>query len=66
MDAMHEVNYATNGLTDTPIALLPAVPTFLATGLPVWAYFCCQPRGRFVNRLLDTPLAKIRMSGWIM
>jgi hypothetical protein len=66
MDAMHEVDFVKEGLTDTPIALLPAVPDFQAEGLPVWAYFCCQPRGRFLNRMLDTPLTKIRMSGWIM
>ncbi len=66
MDAMHDVEYVREGLTDVPIALLPAVPSFLAEGVPSWAYFCCQPRGRFLNRLLDTPLTKIRMSGWIM
>jgi hypothetical protein len=63
---MHEVDYVKEGLVDTPIPLLPAVPSFLAEGGPVWAYFCCQPRGRYLNRMLDTPLTKVRMSGWIM
>ncbi|MCW5854144.1 MAG: DUF4091 domain-containing protein, partial [Anaerolineae bacterium] len=28
-------------------------------------YVCCSPRGRYLNRLLDTPLTKIRLSGWL-
>jgi hypothetical protein len=34
-------------------------------GYSPWAYFCCAPRGRYLNRLLDTPLVKTRMSGWL-
>ncbi|MBQ7257643.1 MAG: DUF4091 domain-containing protein [Abditibacteriota bacterium] len=30
------------------------------------AYFCCGPRGRFINRFFDTPLQKTRMLGAIM
>jgi hypothetical protein len=65
MDAMSDIALAREGLTDIPVALLPAAPAFVAAGFPAWAYFCCQPRGRFLNRLFDTPLAKIRMSGWL-
>jgi hypothetical protein len=65
MDAMSDVAFAREGLTDTPVALLPQAPSFVTEGFPAWAYFCCQPRGRFLNRLFDTPLAKIRMSGWL-
>jgi len=66
MDAMSDVAFAREGLTDNPVALLPEVPAFLAEGFPAWAYFCCQPRGRYLNRLFDTPLVKIRMSGWLL
>lgn len=27
--------------------------------------YCCSQRGRLLNRLLDTPLTNIRMSGWL-
>ncbi|MGH2532728.1 MAG: glycoside hydrolase domain-containing protein [Thermomicrobiales bacterium] len=66
MDALSEVEYARAGVTDTPVALLPSVPAFAAEGFPAWAYFCCVPRGRYLNRMCDTPLAKIRMSGWLL
>ncbi|MGH2559767.1 MAG: DUF4091 domain-containing protein [Thermomicrobiales bacterium] len=66
MDALSEVDYARAGVTDTPVALLPSVPAFAAEGFPAWAYFCCVPRGRYLNRMFDTPLAKVRMSGWLL
>jgi hypothetical protein len=65
MDALSDVRFAQEGLVDTPVALISAAPDFVRAGFPAWAYFCCQPRGHYLNRLLDTPLAKIRMSGWI-
>jgi hypothetical protein len=66
MDALSEVAYAREGLVDIPVALLPSVPAFRAGGYPCWAYYCNQPRGRFVNRFLDTPLSTIRMTGWLL
>ena len=65
MDALTEIDFAREGLTDTPIPLLTTAPEFVREGFPAWAYFCCVPRGRYLNRLLDTPLTKIRMSGWL-
>ena len=63
MDALSEVDFARQGLTDLPVPVLSSVPHFVAGGFPFWAYFCCQPRGRYVNRLFDTPLTKIRLTG---
>ena len=63
MDALSEVEFAREGLVDTPVAILPEVPAFTAEQIPVWAYFCCVPTGRYLNRALDTPLSKIRMAG---
>jgi hypothetical protein len=60
------VTYAELGLIDLPVALLPSVPAFRAGGFPVWAYTCNQPRGRYLNRFLDTPLSTIRMTGWLL
>ncbi|HET8631071.1 MAG TPA: glycoside hydrolase domain-containing protein [Thermomicrobiales bacterium] len=64
-DALSDVRFAREGLTDIPVPLLPAAPEFARAGFPAWAYFCCVPRGRYLNRLLDTPLVKVRLSGWL-
>jgi hypothetical protein len=66
MDALSEIEFARTGLTDIPIPSITTAPQFAQEGFPAWAYFCCGPRGRFLNRLLDTPLVKIRMSGWLL
>ncbi len=65
MDALSEISFAREGLTDTPIPLLPTAPDFIKEGYPAWAYFCCHPVGRYPQRLLDTPLVKTRMFGWL-
>ncbi len=66
MDALSEIAFADEGLIDIPVALLPSAPAFLAAGHPAWAYYCNQPRGRFLNRFLDTPLSTIRLTGWLL
>ncbi len=66
MDALTELDFARAGLTDIPVPLITTAPQFIQEGIPAWAYFCTQPRGRFLNRLLDTPLVKIRMTGWLL
>ncbi|MFN8471793.1 MAG: DUF4091 domain-containing protein [Anaerolineae bacterium] len=66
MDALSEIEFAREGVTDIPVPLITTAPDFVAEGIPAWAYFCTQPRGRYLNRLLDTPLVKIRMSGWLL
>jgi hypothetical protein len=65
MDAMSEPRFATAGLTDMPIPSIVTAPQFTAAGCPAWVYFCCGPRGRYVQRFFDTPLAKLRMAGWL-
>jgi len=65
MDALSEIDFAREGLVDMPIPSISVARRFVEEGIPSWAYFCCGPRGRYLNRLLDTPLAKIRMSGWL-
>ena len=65
MDALSEIGFAREGLTDIPVPIINNAPDFIKEGFPAWAYFCCGPRGHYLNRLLDTPLAKIRMSGWL-
>jgi hypothetical protein len=65
MDALSQIQFARERLTDIPIPILDEAPQFVREGFPAWTYFCSGPRGRYLNRLLDTPLAKIRMSGWL-
>lgn len=65
MDALSDIEFARRGLTDMPIPSIRTALQFAREDIPSWAYFCCGPRGRYLNRLLDTPLAKIRMSGWL-
>ncbi len=65
-DALSEIEFGRLGLTDIPIPSIGAAHKYAEAGIPAWTYFCCGPRGRYLNRLLDTPLAKIRMSGRLM
>lgn len=65
IDALSEVDYGREGLTDMPIPSIAVTRQYAEEGIPSWTYFCCGPRGRFLNRLLDTPLPKIRMAGWL-
>jgi Domain of unknown function (DUF4091) len=64
-DALSDVRYGREGLTDIPIPILSNARDYAKAGIPHWVYFCCSPRGRYLNRQMDTPLAKIRMSGWL-
>jgi hypothetical protein len=65
MDALSEIEYGRQKLTDMPIPIISKVLEYRAEKIPCWTYFCCGPRGRSLNRLIDTPLAKIRMAGWL-
>jgi hypothetical protein len=65
MDALSEISFAREGLTDVPIPLITYAPDFIKEGYPAWAYFWGGPRGRYVQREFDTPLTKTRMIGWI-
>lgn len=63
MDAMSDVEFAKSGQIDNPVAAENELLRFTETGLPCWVYYCCTPRGAFLNHLMDTPLAKIAMHG---
>jgi hypothetical protein len=65
MDAMSDPYYATHKLSDMPVPSIATAPLFTQANCPAWCYFCCGPRGSFLQRLLDTPLYKIRMAGWL-
>ncbi|OGV66014.1 MAG: hypothetical protein A3K19_00380 [Lentisphaerae bacterium RIFOXYB12_FULL_65_16] len=65
MDALSEIEFGRLRLTDMPVPSIGTALNFVKEGIPCWCYYCCGPRGRYLNRLLDTPLAKIRMNGWL-
>jgi hypothetical protein len=64
-DALSDVSFGRLGLTDIPIPVTSTARDYAAAGIPAWVYFCCGPRGRYLNRLMDTPPAKIRTAGWL-
>ena len=63
MDALSSLDFAKAGLTDMPIPSIATALSFAAEGIPSWCYYCCGPRERYLQRLMDTPLAKIAMHG---
>jgi len=63
MDALTDIEYARRGLTDMPIPSIRTALDFVEAEIPSWCYYCCGPRGAYINRLLDTPLPKIAMHG---
>ena len=65
MDAMSDPHFATERLSDMPIPSITTANQFATAGTPAWVYYCCGPRDGYIQRLLDTPLWKIRMSGWL-
>lgn len=65
MDALSQIEFAREGITDIPVPVTETAPQFVAEGYPAWVYHACGPRGRYVQRLLDTPLVKVRMLGWL-
>ncbi|MFO0791408.1 MAG: DUF4091 domain-containing protein [Pirellulales bacterium] len=65
MDALSDFEYGKQGLTDMPIPIVSSAKAYGDAGVPHWVYFCCGPTGPWVNRFMDTPLPKIRMSGWL-
>jgi len=65
-DALSDIRFAREGLIDVPIASIRTARQFVEEGFASWAYFCCGPRGAYLNRLMDTPLTKIRMTGWLL
>ncbi|MCK5802195.1 MAG: DUF4091 domain-containing protein [Lentisphaeria bacterium] len=63
MDALTDVAYGHEHLTDMPVPSIRTAMQFHEQGIESWCYYCCGPRGAFLQRLMDTPLAKIWMHG---
>ena len=65
MDALSDIRYGKEGVTDIPVPIVSSAQAYIDAKIPHWVYFCCGPRGPWLNRFMDTPLPKIRMSGWL-
>ncbi|MBN1488646.1 MAG: DUF4091 domain-containing protein [Phycisphaerae bacterium] len=65
MDALSDIEYGRQDLTDIPIPIVSAAQAYIDEKIPHWVYYCCAPHGPWLNRFFDTPLPKIRMSGWL-
>ncbi len=65
MDALSEIEYGRQGLTDQPVPSIAVTKQFVDEGIPCYTYFCCGPRGAYLQRLMDTPLLNTRMAGWL-
>jgi len=66
MDALSEKSIAIEAGVDMPIPSIETAMEFVEDKIPHGVYFCCGPRGRYINRFLDTPLNKTRMLGVAM
>lgn len=66
IDALSDVEFGRGALTDLPVASIHTALDFVREDIDCWAYHCCFPRGDFLNRLLDTPLPKIAMHGFLL
>ncbi len=65
-EAVEELPLVKEGYIGQPVCSVENIDLFLAEGIRPWAYYCCNPRGPWINRFLDTPLWKIRMVGWLL
>jgi Domain of unknown function (DUF4091) len=65
MDALSDIQYGKQGVTDYPVPILSSAQKYIDSGIPHWVYFCTGPREAYLNRLFDTPLPKVRMSGFL-
>ena len=65
MDALSDIRYGKQHITDMPVVILDSAQSYIDAGIPHWVYYCTGPRGDYLNRFYDTPLATIRMSGWL-
>ncbi len=65
MDAVSQIAFANEGLTDMPVPSISTALDFVRSDITCWCYYCCGPRGAFLNRLMDTPLPKVAMHGFL-
>lgn len=65
MDACSQIEFGRQKLMDLPVPSISTALDFYKEGIESGCYYCCGPRGEFLNHLMDTPLAKIAMHGFL-
>lgn len=65
IDAVSQIEFGRERVIDVPVPSISTALQFHAEGIESWCYYCCGPRGEFLNHLMDTPLAKIAMHGFL-
>lgn len=65
MDAISEIEFAREKLIEIPVPLISKAVPFVKEGFDSWCYYCGGPRGKFLNHLVDTPLSKVAMHGFV-
>ncbi|MBP5274712.1 MAG: DUF4091 domain-containing protein [Abditibacteriota bacterium] len=66
MDALSDTEIAIKAGVDMPISSVHCAENFIEANIPHWVYYCCGPKGKCINRFMDTPLWKERMLGAAM
>lgn len=65
-DAVSHLDFGKEGLVDTPVPTVSTALDFLDAGIDCWCYYCCGPREDYLQHLMDTPLSKIAMHGFVL
>ena len=65
IDALSQIEFGREKIVDMPVPTISTALDFHKEGIESWCYYCCGPRGEFLQHLMDTPLAKIAMHGFL-
>lgn len=65
IDAVSQIEFGKEKIIDVPVPSVSTALTFYNEGIESWCYYCCGPRAEYINHLMDTPLAKIAMHGFL-
>ncbi len=65
IDAVSQIEFGREKVIDIPVPSVSTALDFHKEGIESWCYYCCGPRGEYVQHLLDTPLAKVAMHGFL-
>lgn len=65
IDAVSQIEFGRERIIDVPVPSISTALDFYREQIESWCYYCCGPRGEFLNHLMDTPLAKIAMHGFL-
>ncbi len=65
IDAVSDIEFGRDGTIDMPVPSIRTALDFYKEGITSWCYYCCSPREKYLQHLMDTPLAKVAMHGFL-